>query len=234
MLRFFALLVFVGYVFPLGDYVQSYSPQTESPIFTSQVIKYPNSQYQKTHNDIFQALLVEQTPEGKLRSIALPNDEFQAQGTKKETKVSTPKWRLGAGAFLNKEIDEGSTEKETTFIPTIIELKSSGPESGPESDSDSDDWDSDCDSSSESESKRKNKKSKKTFKLFSLDEVTSTDDDGQKMVVNGTWVNSTVVNYSSIGNYSDDIVVILDSKAFSVHFHALSYIVSCCVYLFLI
>lgn len=232
MLRFFALLVFIGYVFPLNDYVQSSLPQTESPIFTSQVIKYPNSQYQKTHNDIFRALLVEQTPEGKLRSIALPNDEFQAQGTKKETKVSTPKWRLGAGAFLNKEIDEGSTEKETTFIPTTIELKSSGPESGPESDSDSDDWDSDCDSSSESERKRKNKKNKKTFKLFSLDEVMSTDDDGQKMVVNGTWVNSTVASYSS--THSDDSVAMFDSKGLSVHFHTLSYIASCCVYLFLI
>ena len=232
MLRFFVILVFIGYVFPLGDYVQSSFPQTESPIFTSQVINYPTSQYQKTHNDIFHALLVKQTPEGKLRSTGLSNDEFQAQGTKKETKVSTPKWRLGAGAFLNKEIDEGSTEKETTFVPTIIELKSSGPESGPDSDSDSDDWDSDCDSSSENDSKRKNEKSKKTFKLFSLDEVISTDDDGQKMVVNGTWVNSTVVNYSSIG--SDDGAAVLDSKAFSVHFHALSYIVSCCVYLFLV
>lgn len=206
---------------------QTKLPQAQSSIFTSQVISYSggNSQYQNNH-DIFHALLVEQTPEGSLRSKFQTDNEFQAQGTKKETKVSTPKWRLGAGAFLNKEIDEGSTEKETTFIPTIIELKSSGPESDSNSD-----WDSDCDSSSESD----NKKKKKTFKLFSLEDVTVTDEEDQKMVIEKS-VNSgnfTAINYANISN-SDPIDAMLDSKAFILQFSTLAYIISCSIYLFLI
>ncbi|KAI5953903.1 hypothetical protein CANMA_004742 [Candida margitis] len=190
MLKSFILLLFVAYVQPLNDnHHPSVLPQPQSSIFTSQVINYqngntPRQQFQNG-DDMFHLLLVEQTSEGSLRAKPSQNDEFQAQGTKKEKKVSTPKWRLGAGAFLNKEIDEGSTEKETTFIPTKIGAKLTDSDSDSESDSD-------CDSSSESDRKKK----KKTFKLFSLDnvnavdeedqEAVATDEKNQKMVVENT------------------------------------------------
>ncbi|KAI5957528.1 hypothetical protein KGF57_003222 [Candida theae] len=228
-------LSLVAYVFPLITHHQSDLLQHQSPIFTSQVVSYDNENSQDhLNNVVFHALLVEQTPAGVLKSKVDSNDQFRAQGTKKETKVSTPKWRLGAGAFLNKEIDEGSTEKETTFIPTIIESKSSGPETGPESDSGSD-WDSDCDSSS-SESdrkssmkkkKKKNDKKKKTFKLFSLDEVVTTDKEDQKMVIDQDveLKNATIVDYFQ-GNSSNTIESMFESKALILQVSALAFLCS--------
>jgi len=223
---YFIWLFFAEYVLPLSYHHEQQLPQGQSTIFTSQVINHQNPDFSKSE-DAFQAHLVQQAPKNSLEGRVQASEEFQAQGTKKEKKVGTPKWRLGAGAFLNKEIDEGSTEKETTFIPTIIELKSS------DSESDSDEEDSDCDSSSESDGKRNNKK-KKTFKLFSLDEVI-TDKENQKIVVERTvgLKNATTLDYS-LNNHSDVMDAMFDSKGFILQIRSLAYICLCSVYLFLI
>ena len=207
---YFIWLFFAEYVLPLSYHHEQQLPQGQSTIFTSQVINHQNPDFSKSE-DAFQAHLVQQAPKNSLEGRVQASEEFQAQGTKKEKKVGTPKWRLGAGAF----------------IPTIIELKSS------DSESDSDEEDSDCDSSSESDGKRNNKK-KKTFKLFSLDEVI-TDKENQKIVVERTvgLKNATTLDYP-LNNHSDVMDAMFDSKGFILQIRSLAYICLCSVYLFLI
>ncbi|KAI5964630.1 uncharacterized protein KGF55_001699 [Candida pseudojiufengensis] len=157
--------------------------ETEPTLFTTQVLSWNEDRNQRTkletakRNEVFQnqQLIMDHNQQAN-QAVAEP--EFLAQGStfgkkggfKGDKSAKGPKWHLGAGMYMNKDVNKGATVKETTFIPvkpikqpTVVKEEKQTEDyssSGSSSDDDEEDL-----------KKKLLKRKKKKFSLFSVNDL---------------------------------------------------------------
>ncbi|KAI5951713.1 hypothetical protein KGF54_004788 [Candida jiufengensis] len=160
--------------------------------FTTQVINWDNEKDQETklnlakRNQIFQnqqLIMDHNLQEPSSEEIFVAQGSGFSKGSGKKAKG--PKWHVGAGMYMNKDLNKGATIKETTFIPVKPVKKPTtiykevdkgenddGSDSG--SSSDEDGFDKNDDLKRKLMNRRKNKKK---FSLFSVDDLIESVDE---------------------------------------------------------